>query len=53
MQPVKNNTTGHITAFQENGFWNIDIFDLTKYNKQNNGHKYRFCVIDIFTRKVY
>ena len=26
MKPVINKTTGHIVAFKENEFWNIDIF---------------------------
>ena len=53
MKPVINKTTGHIVAFKENEFWNIDIFDLSKYYKYNKGYKYIFCAIDIFTRKVY
>ena len=53
MKRVNNKTTGHIVAFKENEFWNIDIFDLSKYYKYNKGYKYIFCAIDIFTRKVY
>ena len=33
MKPVKKQTTGHIVAFKENEIWNIDIFDLSKYDK--------------------
>ena len=44
---------GHIDGFKENEFWNIDIFDLSKYERYNKGYKYIFCAIDIFTRKVY
>ena len=50
---AKNKSTGHITAFFENEFWNIDIFDLSKYDKYNKGYKYIFCAIDIFTRRVW
>ena len=53
MKPINNKTSGHIAAFKENKFWNIDIFDLSRYYKYNKGYKYIFCAIDIFTRKVY
>ena len=53
MKPVKKQTTGHIVALKENEIWNIDIFDLSKYDKYNKGYKYIFCAIDIFTRKAF
>ena len=53
MKPVKKSSSGHIGAFKPNEFWNIDIFDLSKYDKYNSGYKYIFCAIDIFTRKAY
>ena len=53
MKPVKKQSTGHIVAFKQNEFWNIDIFDLSKFEKHNKGYKYIFCAIDIFTRKVF
>ena len=43
---------GHITAYYPNEFWNIDIFDLSKYKSYNKNYRYIFCVIDIFSRKV-
>ena len=53
MKPVNKQSTGHVVAFKPNEFWNIDIFDLSKYDKYNSGYKYIFCAIDIFTRKAY
>jgi hypothetical protein len=53
MKPVKKTSTGHIVAYKPNEFWNIDIYELSKYDKNNKGYKYIFCVIDIVTRKVY
>ena len=44
--------SGHIVAFKENEFWNIDIFDLLKYERYNKGYKYIFCAIDTFTQKA-
>lgn len=43
---------GHVVATQEQELWNLDIFDLTKYAKANDGYKYLFVVIDVFTRIV-
>ena len=48
--PKKN---GHITAMSPNQIWQIDIFILQKFVKQNKGYRDIFCVIDVFTRKVY
>ena len=53
MKPVNNKKLGHIVAFKENKFCNIDIFDISKYYRYNKGFKYIFCAIDIFTRKAY
>ena len=52
-ETCKKTSTGHIVAYKKNEFRNIDIYDLSKYDKYNKGYKYIFCVIDIFTRKVY
>ena len=39
MKPIKNTSTRHIVAFKANEFWNIDIFDLAKYDEYNSGYK--------------
>jgi len=44
---------GHITSFKPDSVWNMDIFYLQKYYKNNHGYKYISCCIDIFTRVVY
>jgi hypothetical protein len=44
---------GHIVAFFPNQFWQMDIFDLSKYEKYNSGYKYILSIIDVFTRKAY
>ena len=49
----KQDDSGHITAFQPNEMWNIDIFDLSKHWEHNRGQKYIFAVVDVFTRKAY
>lgn len=45
--------SGHIIAMGENEEWQIDIFFLPKYWKENHGYKMIFAVVDIFTRKAY
>ena len=44
---------GHITALQPNFTWQLDIFYLIKYHKQNKEYKYILCAVDVFTRFVY
>jgi hypothetical protein len=44
---------GHITAFFENQEWQMDIFILQKYVKNNKGYRNILCCIDVFSRKVY
>ncbi len=31
----------------------MDIFDLAKYYKENQGYKYILCIIDVYSRKVW
>jgi transposase InsO family protein len=31
----------------------MDIFDLAKYYKENQGHKYILCINDVYSRKVW
>ena len=44
---------GHMTAFKENELWNVDIYDMTAWQKGNNGHKYYLTCIDVLSRKAY
>ena len=44
---------GHIISNLPNEKWQLDIFYLIKYHKQNHGYKYILACIDIFTRKAY
>ena len=44
---------GHIVAIFPNENWQMDIFDLSKYEHYNHGYKYLFAVVDIFTRKLF
>ena len=56
LKQVKKETTkklGSIHAFSENQTWQVDIFFMTKYKKQNNGFSYILCAVDVFTRKAY
>ena len=50
----KVNSKGHIVAFVKDELWQIDIFvmkaGLTKYN---DGFRYIFVCIDVFSRKAY
>ena len=46
-------TMGHIVAFRTNEIWQIDIYDLTRYEKSNKGYGYMFAVLDVFTRFAY
>ena len=49
----KKSNFGFIHSFSENQSWQVDIFFMTKYKKQNNGFSYILCAIDVFTRKAY
>jgi hypothetical protein len=49
---VKSNI-GHIVAFKINEIWQMDIYDVSRYEKSNKGFKYMFAVVDVFTRFAY
>jgi len=49
----KKQPEGHITSTLPNEFWQFDIFDLSRYESQNDGYKYIFGCVDVFTRKAY
>lgn len=44
---------GHIVALAENQIWQLDIFDLKKYQTKNKNYAYILCSIDVFSRKAY
>ena len=46
-------TDGRIVAFVPNELWQFDIIDMKRYEKKNDGYKYIFCCIDVFTRKAF
>ena len=33
----KKKATGHMTSLVPNELWNVDLFDLSRYHKSNNG----------------
>ena len=41
-----------LTSFK-NDQWDIDLFDMIPYSKQNGGVKYLLTIIDIFSRYAY
>jgi len=51
VQKVKQNLK-HITASSPNEIWQIDLLDYQKYSRQNQGFKYIFICVDIFTRQA-
>ena len=44
---------GHITALAPNDSWQFDISDLSRYESKNDGYRYVFACVDVFTRKAY
>lgn len=53
VKQVKKKQTGHITAFTYKENAQMDIFDISKYSKNNKSYKYLLVLIDVFTRKVF
>ena len=49
----KKPAPGHVVAMVPNELWQMDIFDLSKYMKQNKDYRYILCCIDVFTRKAF
>jgi hypothetical protein len=43
----------HIVAFHINEIWQIDLFDLSRYETTNKKYKYMFAVMDVFSRFAY
>jgi hypothetical protein len=51
-QQNKTKQSGHIIALRPNEVWQMDIFDLKKYESYNNKYGYLFVIVDVFTRKA-
>ena len=49
----KSKPNGHIVANLVNELWQMDIFDLSRYEKRNDGFRYLLVCIDVFSRKAY
>jgi Integrase core domain len=49
----KKKASGHITAMETNELWNVDIFDMSAYEKGNEGYKYMLACVDVFSRRAY
>ena len=39
---------GHIVAFHLNEIWQIDIYDVSRFETSNKKFKYMFAVVDVF-----
>jgi transposase InsO family protein len=52
IQP-KRKAEGHIVAFSANECWQMDIFDMSRYQLSNNGYKFILVCVDVFSRKAY
>ena len=46
-------TEGHLVSYSPNDWWQFDIFDLSRYEKKNDGFKYLLACVDVFSRKAY
>ena len=44
---------GHIVAFHINEIWQIDIYDVSRFESSNKKFKYMFAVVDVFSRFAY
>jgi hypothetical protein len=50
---ITKSQQGHITSLQPNSIFQVDIYYLMKYYKENHGFKYILACMDVFTRKAY
>ena len=55
LKETKNLTShlGHIVAFHINEIWQIDIYDVSRFETSNKKYKYMFAVMDVFSRFAY
>ena len=44
---------GHIVAFNPDERVEMDLIDMTKFERQNKGYGWIFLLVDIFTRRAY
>ena len=49
----KTKPTGHITALVKDELWQMDIFDLSRYQRYNKEYKYLLVAVDVFFRKAF
>ena len=49
----KQKSTGHIVAFHVNELWQMDIFDLSRYQYFNDYNRYLLVAIDVLSRKAF
>ena len=55
LKESKNLSTklGHIVAFKINEIWQIDLYDVSRFESSNKKYKYMFAVVDVFSRFAY
>ena len=49
----KKKDLGKIVSFYPLSLVQMDIFDLAKYYRDNQGYKYILCFADVYSRKVW
>jgi hypothetical protein len=49
----KRKDLGKIVSYYPLSLIQMDIFDLAKYYKENQGYKYILCIVDVYSRKVW
>ena len=49
----KRKDLGKLVAYYPLSLIQMDIFDLAKYYKENQGYKYILCIVDVYSRKVW
>lgn len=50
---VKKKDLGRIVSYYPLSVIQMDIFDLSKYYRDNQGYKYILCIVDVYSRKVW
>jgi len=49
----KKKDLGKLVAYYSLSLIQMDIYDLAKYYKENQGYKYILCIADVYSRKVW
>jgi len=49
----KRKDLGKLVAYYPLSLIQMDIFDLAKYYRENQGYKYILCIADVYSRKVW